>query len=749
VKGPFVAALLLVPFANPAGAQSRDVAQLVARVRAARYQQDSALASYQAIARQRMSASMGLVRGIAVDIPGPERLMARFESVARIRWHHEFGAWGEIIAARSAAPVVGEGVGPEVGGQPLLLPYYPGRDRLWPIDEVRAALSKPVDWIEHPLAPGADSIYAFSRGDSLTMRLPNGALINVIELRVRARRPDSRLIVGSLWVDAGSGALVRAAYRPSVPMDLWPLIQTEEESDSNIIKSFGPYTGIIREVIVENGLYEGRFWLPRARVVHAEGTAKLGHVSLDIEQTFQYERVVAQPTGVVTTYQPPKMEVDPRTGRVRRPQWGGVQQRTDHCRAHGDSSARWSPDSIARSTGLTIMYAEGVRFRVLYPCDSRDLVNSPLLPKSIYDPGDELFTETDFTALQKDVDKALSMDRQAEFAPQPTRVKFTLDRGMVRYNRVEGLSLGVIGDRVLGNGYAMSATARIGMADLQPNADVTIERGNGRTTLGATAYRRLAAANDWGDPMGAGPSLVALLFGRDEGLFYRTLGAEIKGTGKTLSERVSWSWRLYSERHDSARVETQESLARALNDVHFRPNIQALAGMYSGGAAALAIARGEDPRGARFSTIARGEAAGGETSYGRGLVEMSLSHGLGESAQMLIAGSAGSSLGDVPVQRLFYIGGAQSVHGHAAGDMAGDAFWTGHVELSKGGPFVRPTIFADIGWAGPRGDWVTSPTTIRGAGFGFALFDGFVKLDLSRGLESRSRWRGDLYVDIR
>ena len=77
-------------------------ATLVARARAARYQQDSALAEYQATVRQRMSAGLGVARGLGFGVGAiaRDRLAARFESVARVGWHAQLGAWGELLAAR-------------------------------------------------------------------------------------------------------------------------------------------------------------------------------------------------------------------------------------------------------------------------------------------------------------------------------------------------------------------------------------------------------------------------------------------------------------------------------------------------------------------------------------------------------------------------------------------------------------------------------------------------------------------------
>jgi len=741
---------------TPAARAAVSARALVARARAARYQQDSALASYQAVVKQRMSGGLGVAPGLRGGLPavGRVRLAARYESVARVGWDHALGAWGEIIAARSVVPFLGDHEPmAENDDVALTLPYYPGRDRLWPVTELSDALHeahRDVPWIEHPLDGGADSLYLLALGDSITFRLPDATTIQLREIRVRPRRPDQRLIVGSLWIDIASGALVRAAYRPSTAVDLWPFFDKEmDEDDRAAFRKFGPYTGNVQEIVVEHGLYEGRFWLPRTRLAVGEGTARGLRVTIEIQQTFRYERVAGMPAGTFARIVAPPPDIDPRDGRVRRGPWRSMDSRTDRCREHGDSSADNSPEALARDSSLSTMYSEGVRFRVLFPCRTRDLLTSSELPASIYGKNEELFSETDFSALQRDANAALSMNRQADWNPQKPRVSFGLQRSLLRYNRVEGLSVGARVEQELGKGYLTFGIARIGVADLQPNAEATIQRGNARVTLDATAYRRLAAANDWGNPAGTGASVTALLFGRDEGLWYRTLGVETKGLAQSLGGRAAFSWRLFAERNDSAQVETQLSAAHALNGVRFMPAFPTVAGMYYGAATALTFASGTDPRALRLGGTVRGEGAGGESSYGRGALELTLNQALGRATQATLTGSAGTAVGTVPVQRLWYIGGPETVHGHAPGDMAGDAYWFGRFELAKGHPFIGTAAFADMGWAGPRAEWVRSPTTIRGAGVGVRLLEGLIRLDLSRGLEKGGRIRGDVFIDLR
>jgi hypothetical protein len=319
---------------------------------------------------------------------------------------------------------------------------------------------------------------------------------------------------------------------------------------------------------------------------------------------------------------------------------------------------------------------------------------------------------------------------------------------MLRYNRIEGVSAGLTVDRVLGKGYTATGEARIGSADLQPNAAAFMQRSNVGTDLRLGGYRRLVAANDWGAPLSLGASLSALFFGRDDGFYYRTAGAELGGTHRGAADGWAIAWRLFAERQDSARVETGESVGRLFSHRGFRPNIQALAGTYFGGSAGASYSWGTDPRGTRLAGSLRAEGAGGEAEYGRFMAEQSLVRGFGSRIVATFA-AAGTSVGDLVPQCMWYLGGGPTLRGYRAGETAGNAFWFGRSELARGSPMVRPAVFFDVGWAGDREAWKVSPGILRGAGAGITAMDGLARLDVARGLSHGGRWRADLYFELR
>jgi len=473
-------------------------------------------------------------------------------------------------------------------------------------------------------------------------------------------------------------------------------------------------------------------------------------MTLSIEQSFQYNSVTTRSAaGPIVASADTTPDVDPRTGRVREPTWYSVDQRGTRCRQRADTASWWKTDSLTRDKTLTTMTADGIRFKVLVPCNENDLVTSPELPPSIYASDEALFPQVDIDALQRDANRALSMDRQATWSPQPYVFHYGLDRGMLRYNRIEGLSAGVNVERDLGAGYTEGALFRLGTVAAAPVGELYLRRSNIATDVQAGIYRRLAVTNDWGNPFGPGASLNALLFGRDDGFYYRTLGAELTGTRRSVNDALVFRWRAFGEQQSTATVETQGSLAHTISGNEFAQNIQAVVGNYYGAAGTLAYAHGDNPHGLHLSGDTRLESGTGKTSYGRAMTELTLSHGFGANALFALTGAAGSSLGALPTQRWWFLGSPYTVHGQRAGAAAGSAFWLGRAEFSDGFPLVRPVVFADVGWAGPRDRFAIDSRAISGAGVGAAILDGLIRLDVSRGVRPTHGWRADLYLEIR
>ena len=381
---------------------------------------------------------------------------------------------------------------------------------------------------------------------------------------------------------------------------------------------------------------------------------------------------------------------------------------------------------------------------VTISCDSTKLAHSPDLPPSIYDKGEEVLTTADVAEMEALVRDALSMDAQAGFVPQPPTVG--MDRP--RYNRIEGLSVGVRADQVLGSGYSAHAAARIGLADREPNMQLTGARSDLRRTIALTAYNRLVSAGDWGNPFSFGRSLNAFLFGRDEGFYYRASGLELTST-PDLPSTATVIWGLFAEQERSAAQRTTFSLARSAFGVQFDSNLVARRGWYAGGRTRLLQSFGLDPEGFRLLVDGRLEAARGDSGgYGRVALDLTASHAVGNGAAALTL-AGGTSAGALPAQRFWYLGGSQTVRGQAPGTEYGDAFWLARAELAHGLGVVRPVVFGDLGWAGDRTAVQRVGRPMSGVGTGLSILDGLVRFDVARGIWPRQGWRVDSYLEGR
>jgi hypothetical protein len=392
------------------------------------------------------------------------------------------------------------------------------------------------------------------------------------------------------------------------------------------------------------------------------------------------------------------------------------------------------------------------------PCNPAVLANSPDLPGSIYEPGEELFDVNEHEALLRE----LTFGLQPGWGPQRPVLHTGLD--LVRYNKVEALSAGASLTSQLGLGYTARLVGRIGLGDHVPNGELSLARSNGRSEVRLALYHRLAVANDdWGSPLSFGASVSNLIDGAaDDGFYYRAYGTELRGTRDAPGPLggVAMTWRLFAERHRSAGIvpNTQASLGNLFGDSRFGENIDALSLTTVGLGADLARSFGINPRGFRFDARLRLEGAFmpdtdvlEEDLYGRVVGDGTLTRPIG-GFSVALSGAGGWSVGSLPIQRAFFVGGLHTVRGQFArlGEgRVGDAFWLGRAELGRASMALRPAIFYDAGWAGPRQDIGGGYRPVSGAGFGLSFLDGFLRMDLSRGIHPDRNWRFDAYLGAR
>ncbi|HET9635137.1 MAG TPA: ShlB/FhaC/HecB family hemolysin secretion/activation protein [Gemmatimonadaceae bacterium] len=717
---PITPKVLANAFKDPG---ARDLLQ---RARTARLIQDSTLTGYESNGYERMSVGMGF-RKI-----GRDRLLLRGERASHVVWQRGKGAIVDVTGQRAVFPMI-EGINDgdpdlNMSGEMADIPYAPGRETLWIGGGLARARIDENEMI-HPLAEGAEAYYTYETGDSVAFQLPGGKRIELRELRVRPRQPKWNVGVGSLWFDMASAHLVRAVYRMAQEMDIMAVAkeesQDEHDPDDDIpgwLKPImTPMKANVSAVTVEYGLHEGQFWLPRAQTIEGEAQVSFMRIPFKLEQRYTYSSVNGDEPMTPVMIAVADTATDSLSRAARR------ERHRDECKS-GSERVRVHDRT-----------EENLQIMVRVPCDTVALAHSSALPKSIYDEGEAVFGSSERDAL---VAEALTLGAQPGFSPLPANVSYGLP--WTRFNRIEGLSSGVAVDKVLGEGYSAHTTFRIGVADWSPNAEASIDRTDGRRKIGVGVYRRLVAANDWGDPLGFSSSLSALFFGRDEGFYYRTWGAELTGEGGPLFT----TWRLFGEQQFDATVHTDFSLAHPGGVKDPLTNIDAVNGNVVGLAVMHHSSFGLDPHGFRALTDLKLEGATGTFDYSRGLLQTTLSHGLGPIDAALTLGG-GTSGGHLPIQRNFFIGGVGTVRGQRAGAAIGDSFWTTSLELGSSNVGFRPIVFGDLGWAGSREDFSHPGRPLSGAGVGASFMDGLIRFDVAKGIYPEKSVRANLYVEAR
>lgn len=704
-----LAAPLLPPqdTARPASDAYLDAAAeaLVRGARARMETVDRSIAEYETVAREHLSLSVSAFRR--------DRLLLREETAARVLWRREGVGEVEVLGARRVTPVfsreVESGEGAETyDGAPLGLAFDPGGDRFL----VFAGITTDSAAIRHPLGAGSESDYRFRSGGSTALRLADGRTIRLRELQVIPRRREFSLLRGSLWLEEETHAVVRGVFQPARPWD----IDLDGDEDDEVPGFVKPIRGEIRHVAVEYGLWEGRWWLPRLVSFEGRGetgmTGRLGGV-VRYERTYADYRVRGEAGAAELT-------ADPGAGVLsecpEREERGELR-----CRCEG---------------GVCRLYA------VHLPADTASLVDSPYLPPSVWTEGPALFSE-------RELEEITGMLRGLPAAPwelaRPEVRWEVAGPALLRYNRVEGLSVGARAEASLPP-LTADLTVRMGTAHLPPAGELGVTGDWRGERLRAAAYRRLVPVGGGRTGPGIGNSLNALLFGRDDADYLHAVGVEARGEPRWTAGS-GYGWRLYAERQSAAAKGTDLSLPYLFDrEWSFRPNLRADPATQAGAVLSLRHARGLDPAGARGRMEAEVEGAVGTFRYLRPSLILGGSVPLPGRLLGAVEVAGGSTLGTLPAQGLWYLGGAETVRGYAPLAAGGEAFWRGRAEVSTSAPLARVVLFSDVGWAGPRSGVRLDPSLLS-AGAGVSFLDGIVRLDLARALRGTTGWRAELYLD--
>lgn len=703
---------------------------LVNRGRLARVRQDSSITGYDAKVAERFSVKA------AVGTVVMERLAFRQEATARVQWQRGIGAHIDVTGGRVSIPAVGmpkveRDALEQMAANPsrIPIPYFPGQEPLW-VGQFAARPDVNENSLINPLANGSEAYYTYAAGDVTTMRLGNGDSIVVRQIDVRPREATANTIVGSLWLDDITGQVVRAAYRMAAPGRGNVSVAPPDSGGPSrvtlflirsIMKALVPtMVAEVTDIAVE---YQrvGGFWLPRSQVMEGFIKASFAKVPVRVENSFRFESV-NETSGLAP------FTVDTMSTRERMVDSVKVTS-LDQCKS-------------AQSRVVTTFKGDSVPVRMSVPCDLDKLLTSSDLPASAFDENEEVFGTTDRDAL---VGQALSLLDQGPLRLLRWQPLFEYGVSYTRYNRIEGLSTAMVGTQQLGGGFDVRASARIGTADHVPRFEGSIGRSNARRTIRLGGYDRLMAMTDWESPLSFGSSLSAFFFGRDDAFYYRAGGVELTGAAE---QGRQLSWRLFYEQHRDAIPQADFSVGGS-----FLPNLGVTPGSFAGIEARYRASRGLDPRGFRIASDFRLESAenlSSDSIYARGMGELSMMRGFGAAFEAALTLGAGTSIGELPIQRRWYLGGTQTIRGHGPNPaMSGDAFWLTRAELARPIAFMRVALFGDLGWAGDRDRLSQIGRPFSGAGVGFSFLDGLARLDVARGIYPTSQTRVSFYLGSR
>ena len=538
--------------------------------------------------------------------------------------------------------------------------------------------------VPHPLSAAGPALYDYALADSTTITFPQRE-VRVFALRVRPKDFAAPRIVGTLYVDAASADLVRLAFNftPRAYLDA----QLEDVS-----------------IVLDNALWEGRFWLPY------------------------------------------RQELEIR----RRATWLDVP-------ARGIIHARWDIGGYVFNLGLAASWFQGEEITFL-PKAERDSFPWPEPLAEAIQTVAEPVRQSDLERVRAEVEQIAG--RRALTGLKARRLGVRGLSDLVRANRVEGLTLGAgLVWRGGGERRELRVVASYGFSDRRPKGSVAAVDREGRGALEASLFREV---RDVGDERVIAPllnSFASQEFGVDYGDYYLADGARLTyrhGSGV----RGEWSAALGRETIRSLAVTAEPA------NGSFRPN-PALGGGASGvDLAQLALRRRSEGFAVRrdlhdelvvqitahCELVAETGRADGGTTYLRvsGTGHLLLPAG---ATRLLVRALGGVATHELPAHRSFVLGGRGTLLGDDFRRWGGGRMALAHLEWRVPVPFISLRLgpytrtprqltvapYLAAGWADrpvPGTPWAATPGTRVTLGLGLEWL-GVFRFEAGLGAESR------------
>src|SRR5215213_1971039 len=202
--------------------------------RRARQIADTALASYKAAAHGYLT----FLAQVGEGSTEPPKIVKADELSLEVYWHAP-NLSKQLIAGRRDTLLLPTDINYHRDHLGIVQNNFPNIIRLGDGDEVRD--------VPHPLSAAGLNEYDYVIRDSLQIRLGPRTL-DVYEVRVRPKNERQPRAVGAVYIDRESGEVVRMAFSFTRAA-----LKDKELEDVS--------------VVLENGLIEGRFWLPRRQEI--------------------------------------------------------------------------------------------------------------------------------------------------------------------------------------------------------------------------------------------------------------------------------------------------------------------------------------------------------------------------------------------------------------------------------------------------------------------------------------------------
>jgi hypothetical protein len=649
---------------------------LVARAVELRERQlaDTGLTDYQAAARGYLTFLAQVGEGFAE----PPRILKADQLALQVYWKAPNLSKQHILGRRDT----------------LLLPtdinYH--RDHLGIVqnnfpDVIRLGDGDEVRDVPHPLSRAGLAAYDYAVSDSLRLGF-GGRAVSVYQVKVRPKDDRLARVIGAVFVETESAQVVRMAFNFTRAAFL----------DRNLEDL---------AIVLENGLVETRFWLPR-------------------RQEIEIRR-----TGTWMEY--------PVRGIIR---------------------GRWEIGDYQVNRGIPEAFFRGPEIvqappaeRRRYPWRGRVLDSLP--------PDVRAVTDADVQRVQAEA-RAL-VRAEALRRARGTTISARGVSDFARVNRVEGFAVGGGLTRRVGAGLSVAARARYGFDDNEPKGEVVL--GWQRSP---TRGVRLFARHDFrdvGDEQEVSPfrnSIAAQEFGSDytDPYLVRALGVHLQ-LGRAFG--VAWSAEAALEEHDSLGVHARPSRGRYEGTLAVAPLRAGRVSLRLDRATALAAFGTE----LRLAAELRGMLTQRPTnSVGRVTVVAHLERPFRRTrlvSHSVLAAAHGSRA--TPVQEIVYFGGPTTAPGYAYHELAGAAGLSQRLEWQLPAPFVAVPLgrfgrapaqatlapFAQLALVGGDHDAVrrTGPVGSSSAprraggypslGVGVVTLFDLVRFDVARGLRD-GRW---------